>query len=33
MIFDLPPYSTFVAKKYGGSNMANMTAGHKVKGL
>ena len=32
-MFDLPPYSTIVAKKYGGSNMAGMTASHKVKGL
>ena len=33
MIFDLPLYSTFVAKIYGGSNVADMMAGHKVKGL
>ena len=33
MVFDFPPYSTFVAKKYEGSNMADMTAGHTFKGL
>ena len=33
IIFDLPPYFTFVAKKYGRSNMADMTASYKAKEL